>query len=365
MAWFKNPLKQRRPGAPTATAPQSPPQQQAQRPDPDTGPLRATQAPNGTPLIEHAGETLQLVNYSPTELVRQVEHNLSTVQFGWTRSVKWMENYSEFWSVAGPLVLLLGTIGEVFLVLWLRQKAQDVLAGLSIVAVAAVLEGTFLSVSYKAATIRNRADKRETGWTPIDRRKIRRQLSFWFGLAFGVCATQVIFIAAQTKPDGIGEIGVWSFAILRAIFTLVADGYTAFAHETKPTTAEQALEAQQERAKAAAAFLDQKQDEIEKFNKGILGVHAAQVDAKIRQVREEARLETEKLQAKALIDAQKAQQEQATLMVTMMSNIGRALFDPKMNDQERAKLLSIMQGMAAAQKNLPEPGIKISEEEEF
>lgn len=365
MKLFSNPFKRRQPGEDAdieimdrQTPPETP------RVDPDTGPLRTTRTANGEPLIEVAGETLQLVNYSPTELVRQVEHNMSRVEFGWTRSTKFMENYAELWSVIGPLILLLGTCGEVFLVLWLRQKAQDVLAGLSIVAVAAVLEGTFLSVSYKAATIRNRADRRETGWTKADKRKTRRQLAFWFGLALGVCATQIIFIAAQTKPDGIGEVGVWTFAILRAVFTLVADGYTAFAHEQKPTSSEQALDEQEERAKAASKFLDQKQDEIARFNKGILGIHEAQNDAKIKQVREDTRLETEKLQAKALIDAQKAQQEMATLMVSTMTNISRALFDPKMDDKERAKLLSVMQGMADAQKILPEPGYKINEEDE-
>src|SRR5216110_338639 len=85
-------------------------------------------APPSPGLQKSEGGSLNLVNYSPEELIQHVEHTLSRVQFGWTRTAKWMEGFSEFWSWMGPLVLLAGTIGEVYLVLWLRQKNQDVLA---------------------------------------------------------------------------------------------------------------------------------------------------------------------------------------------------------------------------------------------
>ena len=135
-----------------------------------------------------------------------------------------MEGFSEFWSWMGPLVLLAGTIGEVFIVLWTRQKVQDVLAGMSIVAVALVLEGTFLAVSYKAARIRNRAERNPGGITSLDKKKLTKQFLFWIALAIGVCSTQIIFIIAQTSDTGIGQYGVYAFAGLRAFFTLVADG---------------------------------------------------------------------------------------------------------------------------------------------
>jgi len=43
-------------------------------------------------------------------------------------------------------------------------------------------------------------------------------------------------------------------SLAASILTLVADGYTAFAHEEKPTTDEQALEEQEQRAKMTQNF---------------------------------------------------------------------------------------------------------------
>ncbi|MGB8346575.1 MAG: hypothetical protein WCD86_16940 [Ktedonobacteraceae bacterium] len=313
--------------------------------------------------LQHTqGGDLNLVNYSPEELVEQVDRALNRVQFGWTRATKWMENYSEVWSVAGPIILVIGTIGEVFLVLWLRQKAQDVIAGLSIVAVALVLEGTFLAVSYKAATIRNRAEKRPEGQTALDKQKLHRQFGFWFALAIGVCATQMIFIAAQTNDTGIGLYGVWAFAILRAVFTLVADGYTAFAHEEKPTTAERALEEEQQRTKHAETFLRQKTTEVTIINTGILEIREAHNAAAIKEVKQTTQLQLERLQSEAQISAMKTQQEQATRMTNLSNNIMRALFDPELPDDQREKLLNIMQGMATAHKLLPQSKVTIEEE---
>src|SRR5437588_11085563 len=74
--------------------------------------------------------SLNLVNYSQEELLGQIDHTLSRVHFGLSHTAKWMEGFSEFWSWMGPLVLLAGTIGEVFIVLWTRQKIQDIVAGM-------------------------------------------------------------------------------------------------------------------------------------------------------------------------------------------------------------------------------------------
>src|SRR5436853_1534805 len=236
--------------------------------------------PTGTAAQGSQGNmgTINLVNYTPEQLVSHVDQNFARIQFGWTFTTKWMEGFAEVWSWVGPIVLVLGTIGEVFLVLWLRQRTKDLLAGVSIVAVALVLECTFLTVSYKSATIRNRAERRPGGASDLDKKKMQKQFGFWIALGFGVCATQVIFIAAQTmeaipgQGGDIGIYGVWIFAILRAVFTLVADGYTAFAHEEKPTTAERAVEEEEQRTKAAEKLLQQKRREITIINEGILDV---------------------------------------------------------------------------------------------
>jgi len=341
--------------------------------DPGNAPATAAQtatvtAPSGlsqSPRLQNTnGGSLNLVNYSPEELVQHVEHALSRVQFGWSRTAKWMEGFSEFWSWIGPLVLLAGTIGEVFIVLWTRQRVQDILAGMSIIAVALVLEGTFLAVSYKAARIRNRAERNPSGPSMLDKKKLQRQFIFWFALAIGVCATQVIFIVAQTKSDGIGQYGVYAFAGLRAFFTLVADGYTAFAHEEHPTTGEKALEEQQQRAMLAQKFLQQKKQEVSVINDGIQEVREAHTEAEIKEDKSKTRLEAEKLGNKAQLDALRTQQEQATMFTNMSNNMMRALFDPTLPDGDRDKLLGIMQGFMSAAKYLPEHATQYRIEEE-
>lgn len=337
--------------------------------DPDQAPANLSQTAtisSGPSLQSTDGNKLTLVNYSPEELVQHVEHSLSRVQFGWSRTAKWMEGFSEFWSWMGPLVLLAGTIGEVFIVLWTRQKVQDVLAGMSIVAVALVLEGTFLAVSYKAARIRNRAERNPGGPTNLDRKKLQRQFFFWFALAMGVCATQIIFIVAQTNDQGIGKYGVWAFAGLRAFFTLVADGYTAFAHEEHPTTGQKALEEQEQRAELARKFLDQKEQEVATINRGVQKVRDIAVKAQIEDLDQRTMLEVKQLESTSRVEALRTQQQQATMFTSLSGNMIRALFDPSLPEGDRDRLLGTMQGFISAMKYLPEPQrqtVRIEEED--
>jgi hypothetical protein len=312
-----------------------------------------TNLSSGPSLQSTEGSKLNLINYSPEELVQHVEHSLSRVQFGWSRTAKWMEGFSEFWSWMGPLVLLAGTIGEVFITLWTRQKVQDILAGMSIVAVALVLEGTFLAVSYKAARIRNRGERNPGGPTDLDKKKLQRQFFFWFALAIGVCATQVIFIIAQTKDDGIGKYGVWAFAGLRAFFTLVADGYTAFAHEEHPTTGQKALEEQEQRAELARKFLTQKKQEVSIINEGIQEVRAIAIKAQMEDLEQKTLLEVKQLESKSRVETLRTQQEQATMFTNLSGNMMRALFDPSLPEGDRDRLLGTMQGFMSAMKYLP------------
>src|SRR5437660_5409334 len=268
--------------------------------------------------------TTSLINYSPEQLIKQVHEDLSHINVGATRGARFMDKYSDIWALVGPMVLLGGTIGEVFLVLWLRQKAQDILAGLSIVAVALVLEGTFLAVSYRSAMIRSRMRGMVPELARVERQKLFVHLAFWCALALGVCATQVIFIAAQTKPDDIGTYGVWTFAILRAVFTLVADAYTAFAHEEGPTTSELALQAQEEKTKSAEALLHQKRREVQIINEGILEVKEATTEAEIKEEDQRTRLEINRLENMAHIDMMKQNHAQNALFTNLQNNVMRA-----------------------------------------
>jgi hypothetical protein len=111
---------------------------------------------------------------------------------------------------------------------------------------------------------------------------------------------------------------------------------------------------QEAQGKATEKMLQQARHQVTIFNEGILDVREAINEAEIRDVKQRARLETEKLQAAAQVDALRVQQEQASMMVKTMSNIMCALFDPDMDDNQREKLLTIMNGMSSAQKALPQ-----------
>ncbi len=316
-----------------------------------------------SPGVKNADNgTLNLVQFSPEDLMLHVEQEISRVQFGWTRTTKWMEGFSEFWSWMGPIILLAGTIGEVFLVLWLRQKDQSIPAGLSIVAVALVLEGTFLTISYKAATIRNRAEKRPGGPSDLDKLKMKRQFFFWFALALGVCATQVLFVVAQTRGNDIGTYGVWAFAILRSVFTLVADGYTAFAHEERPTTAERALEEQQQRAAIAKKMLHQKGEEVDIMNDGISSLRRKHMTSIIDDESLRTDLEMKRIENQNRVTTLRAQAEQAAIFATMQNNMMRSLFDPSMDEGDRDRMLGTLHGFMGAMKQLPSARVEQIEE---
>lgn len=323
------------------------------KPAPSSSPAQdQAQGQHGTGL--QAGPS-QLVNYSPEDLVKQVHESLSRIDFGATKAARFMDNYSDIWALVGPIILLAGTIGEVFLVLWLRQKAQDILAGMSIVAVALVLEGTFLAISYRAAMIRSRMNKKPPELARVDRQKLYVHLAFWCALALGVCATQVIFIAAQTKDDGIGTYGVWTFAILRSVFTLVADAYTAFAHEEGPTTADLALQEQQEREKSATAFLQQKRREVTIINEGILDVKEATTEAEIKEEEQRTRLKIKQLENEAHIDMMRQNHAQNALFTNLQNNVMRAFFDPTVPLEDRERVLNLMGGLMNASHHLSPP----------
>lgn len=332
--------------------------------DATTVPAQPPTPPQTTESVPRmqSGQT-NLVNFSPEELIQQVVASQSRIAFGATRSARFMDKYSDLWALVGPIILLIGTIGEVFLVLWLRQKEQNVFAGLSIVAVALVLEGTFLAVSYRSAMIRNRAGKRPEGQTPEEGRALRIHFYFWLALGLGVCVTQIIFIVAQTKDTDIGTIGVWSFAIARSVFTIVADAYTAFAHEEGPTTAALALQEQQARAKSAESFLLQKGREISILNDGILAIKAAAIDADIKESDQRTRLKIKQLENAAHIEMMETQNAQNALFTQLQNNVMRAFFDPTMPPDHRKTMLNVAGAMTEAAKLLEPPRTTVREED--
>lgn len=313
MGFIKNPFSNRQPGG------------QARNATPAPAVSSSTYSKNGVTLASN----------DPDTAMKNVATRMERVTFGWSYATRWMENYSEVWSWLGPIILVVGTIVEVGFVLYERQRIKDFWSLISIVAVAMVMEGTFLTVSYKAALIRNRGEKRQGGPTDLDRKKFRRLVPFWFALAVGVCATQVIFIVAQTNSSipgqggDIGTTGLWIFAIMRALFTCVADGYTAFAHEEKPTTAEQEQERIEQETAATEKFLTLENKKIAIVNAGTLQVRETAIEAAIKEDKLNTRLEAERMLNDSQLEALATQSRTSQLATTMMTNLMSALLDPE------------------------------------
>ncbi len=338
-----NPFKGRQPGK-AATAAQQPQ-------GPNTGPL-----PGSAGLQQVQSGDVSLITYSPEELLQQVEHRRSTVSFGLTGTAKFMDNYNQVWSWAGPVLFALGTIGEIFIVLWERQRVQNWFTGFTIVVVSMIAEGTLLAVSFASKRLRNQADKRSTGWTEKEKHKLGTLMKFWIALAVGVAATQVAFVVVQTDPKDIGTGGVWAVAIIRSLIALVADCYTAFASEEKPTTGDVALEIADQEIQFTKKLLDQKALEVTTLNAGAIQVQEVGMKAEMAQDKMNTQKEIERLQNRAQIETMKTQHEQTVLFDRMRNSAMRAIFDPEMPEHERQKVMSTLSALMHTTNQLPPPG---------
>ncbi|HYU71898.1 MAG TPA: hypothetical protein VEL31_04375 [Ktedonobacteraceae bacterium] len=332
--------------------------------EPTTGPLQGNGA-NGTAGVRQVQHgKLTLITFSGEELLRQVEERRSRVSFDLSGTAKFMDNFNQVWSWVGPILFALGTIGEIFLVLWERQKRQDWFTAGTIVAVSMIAEGTLLAISFTAKRLRNRADKRSTGWTDKEKHKLEVLQRFWFALALGVAATQVAFVVAQTDPKDIGIGAVWVIAIVRSLAALVADAYTAFVSEEKPTSGELAIEQQDKETEFTKKVLEQTAVEVETINAGAIKVQEVGIEAEMRQDRMNTQKEIAKLQNKAQIETMEEEQRQKVLIDRMRNSAMRAIFDPEMPPQQRQAIISMLTGLMGATKELPSGGTTITPEED-
>lgn len=359
---FRNPFKGRQPGnaAPTANPPPPSPTQQT---GPNTGPLPSSNG-HGPGLHNVEQGQVNLVNYSPEELMQHIEHTISRVHFGMSIQHRFKENAAELWSVLGPIVLFTGTAGEVFFFIW--NNVADTTAwwvALSVLATVAVLECTFMVLSYKCDTLRNQFKSKAGGATEEDKKEMTAHRHFWFVLATGVAFGQISFLMFSMMAKFNNLPFLIAFALGRSIVTLAADYYTAFIHRAKPTTGEVAKMRQKEQADLTADLLHQKSNEVTIINNGILTLREAHTEAELKEDKLRTRLEIEKLQNRAQVETLKNQQVQATMFTELGNNMMRALFDPKLPDDERQKLLGTMQGFMSAMRELP-PSHIISIEEE-
>jgi hypothetical protein len=360
---LRNLFKSRQPGNATQTG--NPPPSKTQQSGPNTGPLTPGTNGHSPGLQSVPSGQINLVNYSPEELMQHVERTISTVHFGMSLQHRFKENAAELWSVLGPIVLFAGTAGEVFFFIWNNVAATAAWwVALSVLATVAVLECTFMVLSYKCDTLRNQFKSKPGGATDEDKQEMAAHHRFWFLLAAGVAFGQISFLVFSMMAKFNNLPFLIAFALGRSVVTLAADYYTAFIHRAKPTTGEVAKLRQKQQADLTADLLRQKSDEVTIINSGILTLRQAHTEAEIREDKLRTQLEVEKLQNRAQVETLKNQQVQATMFTELGNNLMRALFDPKLPDDERQKLLATMQGFMSAMNQLPQPRITSIEEEE-
>ena len=355
-----NPFKGRQLG----THPQSV-QLNTQQASPNTGPLASSPGGHaGSPGLQQVqGGQLNLVNYSPEELLQHVEHTLSSVHFGMSRSTRFMETAAQLWAVAGPAVLLAGTAGEVFYFIWQYTTNPAWWVAMSVLATVVVLETTFMVVSWKSATIRTRVESRASGPSVLDKAKLKRYRTIWLVLAVGVGTGQIAFLLSAMSARLGALAWLLLFAVVRTVMTLASDYYTAFVHEEKPTEGEEARAKQEERAQLAAQLLQQKKQEVTIINEGILGLQRAHTTAEIEQDSLKTELAIKKLENTSRVETLRGMQEQAAMFNRLGSSLMRALFDPELPDEQREKLLLTMQAFLSAGQQLPPPRTRIEEED--
>ena len=369
MGFLKNPFKGRQPGGNTATATPPTGQQQPnnqQAPDPNTGPL------NGK-VLQTAGD-LNLVNYSSEELIKQVDDTLNRVQFGMSKSRRYMHFIGDIWANIAPWVLCIGTVGEVFAFLWISittSTSTTTVNGkpvthtttnnpewwviVSILATIVALEATFAVVSFKSAAIRGDGEHKPSGPTDEDKKTIQSYRVFWFLLAFFVGIGQVAFLISSTTQNfSAGATAFFiMFAIIRTIGTMVGDYYTAFAHKETPTTADQAKAERDERADMGAKMLHDASRQVTILNEGTLAVMRAQTKGRIEQDELRTELTIKMMENQNRIDTMQSQAESAKLMSRMGNNLLRAAFDDQMSEQDRVRVLTSIHGLIKMNSDLP------------
>lgn len=323
----------------------------------DTPTLPAVQSGNGVaaPSSVQPG-TLNLVNYTPEQLMQHVDQELSQVHLGmpWPIWFKWQ--VGEIWSIIGPMALFAGTAGEVFFFIWNNTDNQAAWwVALSVLVTVCVLEFTFMVVSYQSDTIRNHMRTKPGGATIEDKKDLLNHKIFWCILACGVAIGQVSFlvVAMQAKLGNLSFL--IAFSVGRSAFTLAGDFYTAFVHKEKPTSGERTKARLNEKANLTADLLKQKAEEVTIINHGTILLHQAHTEAEIKMDKLTTQLEIEKLQNQSQVDTMKLMQNQANMFTELSSGIIRALFDPKMPEKDRAKLLGTMQALTDASALLPQP----------
>lgn len=299
---------------------------------------------------------INLVNYTPEQLMQQVNEDLSGVDLDAAWPVKFKEVFGELWSVLGPLLLFAGTAGEVFFFIWNNTQDQGAWwVALSVLVTVAVLECTFMVVSYQSDTMRNRMRGKPGGATSEDKRDLLNHKIFWFILAFGVATGQVAFLVAAMNAKLGNMSALIAFSVGRSAFTLAGDFYTAFIHKERPTSGERLKARNKQRADLTNDLLQQKATEVQIINDGTLLLREKHTDAVMRDEAKQTELEMKRLENKSRVEALEAISGQARMFTELGTGMIRALVDPNMDEDERQKMLASLQGFVSATKHLKSP----------
>lgn len=310
--------------------------------------------PSNAPSKVDASQ-INLVNYTPEQLMQQVHTDLAGVDLAAPWPVRFKESFGEIWSVIGPMLLFAGTAGEVFFFIW--NNISDTSAwwvALSVLVTVAVLECTFMVVSYQSDTMRNRMKTKQGGATDEDKKDLINHKVFWFILAVGVGVGQIAFLVVgmSAKLNNLNFLIL--FSVGRSVFTLAGDFYTAFIHSEKPTSGDRLKTRNKQRADLTNDLLKQKSLEVSLINDGVLDLRKKHMEAVMRDEADKTELEMKRLENKSRIESRKILDDQARMFTNLGSGMMQALFDPKMDERERQKLLGVMQGFMSAAKYLPQ-----------
>jgi hypothetical protein len=229
------------------------------------------------------------------------------------------------------------------------------------------MEISFAVTTYLSANIRHRIGRKVNGATTGDKASLNRHKALWYVLAAGIAMSQGIFLMTSLAgANGVEMALLMLFAVLRPLATMASDYGTAFVHEEKPTSADEALRIQEEREQLAGKLLNQKTKEVTIINNGTLALQKAHTLAAIEQDSLRTELAVKSLENKNRIETLENQAKQAQLLTGMSNNIMRALFDPDVDDEKKKRTLSIFMALSNANNELEGPKIdKISEEDDF
>ena len=338
-----NPFKAKTPGTPAPA--QQPKPAPAQQPVPDQKAQQNNGQQKNAPKLDRIQNgNVTLVTLSPEEALMEVQEEREKITFGQDRMHKVMAWFAQFWSLIGPVLFAAGTVGEVYIVLWERQKDKTPFIGFTIVIASVLAEGCLLAISFASKIIRNTAHKRQGGYTKEEKQDLGKMKTVWYLLAALVAGTQVAFIMAQTDSTDIGFWGLLTLALVRAAAALVADYYTAFLAPHKQTSAEDALERQEQQIEFTDKYLTGKSKEIDTLNAGAIKTQDSALHARINQEKQEtkAAIEMDNLKTeKALMAIQNEHKlERAKTAIEMEAEWSKLQIDAMRNVQERLNAMT-------------------------